>query len=845
MYYLETLVKNVNKEQQLTLVQQGIIALCLTALLPDPEKQKMMKEAIVQERETWHTPKDLPEPSLYAIKMMAGTITARLTHISEVFQKVEEKKYAHQTVAMFAHLHHMSPMLFDPGRISSVSVVSEVMLEERCATLYMYLVSKINLNWMVAHVGIGACEILCAMVLDFWHRHWNPMISEYGARLFGTFCQAHVLYCSVFADEVKARKVRESVHRMFGVWDARQYRHVLRILNVSICYALQIPVLPNYVNVDIIKSMKADDGANLRKIMQEGGATVANQNASNNLLLVSFVAQMVQCCEHPGDDYGRVWGLWLVLTIFAHADGKESAPVLKASQPPPPTSSMTEPQEPILRFQSEVDKEKLARRARMMAQVNATKPGAKDSGPLGASLAIGDEDALPTCQTNWLRQSPQLSSCLARAVPKTISFLWRESNQVGVVAAANLLYEMPLFLETAAFTLEAKHILSCLQQVEKSIQLGTVNLGALIASLRLPLRAHTLPHDFLEHWYDLQEAIIAGFVAAGEGPYDLLASWLRRGLDGEGKEDQINLDFKGLIAYMIGQGLSPPLAVVPSLNIDSTEQPQRAPGGGKQAVQTAGEDDDELPTVTVCPPPPEALLDRVAQEVLREDRRLKNLQEMDEGPLFSTSLCHLLYALAVMVPQHPKVAAHSSHVRGAAFSQLMKVQSIIAKGVGTKTLYDPADGTRAKLFLYVRIAASIRGALQSIMGSWFAADFGASFAINDEGGRDFVQYCTKHIIQVYNNKMALTKVLGTPWERMMLTQGPTTTIAELLLVLCSSDSNLQEVGRLGGQQALLALSRYGETAQVRQQATMLLTKLAVLGFANPAAGRTLRGDVRT
>ena len=25
--------------------------------------------------------------------------------------------------------------------------------------------------------------------------------------------------------------------------------------------------------------------------------------------------------------------------------------------------------------------------------------------------------------------------------------------------------------------------------------------------------------------------------------------------------------------------------------------------------------------------------------------------------------------------------------------------------------------------------------------------------------------------QAYNNKMALTKVLGTPWERMMLTQG--------------------------------------------------------------------------
>merc|ERR550537_2010366 len=143
----------------------------------------------------------------------------------------------------------------------------------------------------------------------------------------------------------------------------------------------------------------------------------------------------------------------------------------------------------------------------------------------------------------------------------------------------------------------------------------------------------------------------------------------------------------------------------------------------------------------------------------------------------------------------------------------MKVQSIIAQSIGSKALYDPLDGDRSKLFLFIRVSACIRGALQAIMGSWFAADFGARFAINDEGGRDFVQYCTKHVVQVYNNKMALTRVLGTPWERMMLTQGPTATIAELLLVLCSSDSNLQEVGKLGGQQALHCLSRYGETAR--------------------------------
>jgi len=298
------------------------------------------------------------------------------------------------------------------------------------------------------------------------------------------------------------------------------------------------------------------------------------------------------------------------------------------------------------------------------------------------------------------------------------------------VASARLFFELPLFLETAAFKLEGKKILLCLNQAEQNTQVGALLLGAMIASLRLPLRAQTLSADFLKAFYDLQEDVIEGIVGAGEGPYDLLANWLRRGLPGS--PEAVDSDFKAIIAFMIGQGISPPLATVPSLNVDTTERPVKAPGGGKN-VTASEEDYGELPTVAECPPPPEALLDRVAQEILHEDLRLKQQQVHGEGPLFSSKLCHLLYALAVMVPAHPKAAAHSANVRGAAFSQLMKVQTIIAQSLGSKTLYDLADGERCKLFLFIRVAACIRGALQAIMGSWFAADFGARFAINDEG----------------------------------------------------------------------------------------------------------------
>jgi len=91
-----------------------------------------------------------------------------------------------------------------------------------------------------------------------------------------------------------------------------------------------------------------------------------------------------------------------------------------------------------------------------------------------------------------------------------------------------------------------------------------------------------------------------------------------------------------------------------------------------------------------------------------------------------------------------------------------------------------------------------------------------------------MQYCTRHIVQVYNGKTAVTRVLGTPWERMMLSQGPTDTIAELLLMVCSSDANLIELERLGGERALHGLSQYAENVSIRQQATMLLSKLAVM-----------------
>jgi len=218
----------------------------------------------------------------------------------------------------------------------------------------------------------------------------------------------------------------------------------------------------------------------------------------------------------------------------------------------------------------------------------------------------------------------------------------------------------------------------------------------------------------------------------------------------------------------------------------------------------------------------------MAKNVLAEDDFLKKQQVEGKGPLFSTDLCHLLYALAVMVPHHPKAASHSAVVRGAAFSQMIKIQNILAQSVQPPWLYDSNDDLQAKPFLYARSMTCVRAALQCVVGSWLAAGFGTRFAVTEEGGKDFIQYCVKHILQSFNNKAALTRVLGSPWERVMMSQGPTPMIVELFLTVCSTDANLTEVAPLGGQQALHNLSRYADTNEVRQQATILLTKLAVI-----------------
>uniref|UniRef100_A0A7S1WFS7 Uncharacterized protein n=1 Tax=Alexandrium catenella TaxID=2925 RepID=A0A7S1WFS7_ALECA len=400
---------------------------------------------------------------------------------------------------------------------------------------------------------------------------------------------------------------------------------------------------------------------------------------------------------------------------------------------------------------------------------------------------------------------------MARMAGKCIADPWKPAQLVSCVNAAKCLVEHPHFLCNAADTVDGQIIVRFLTGDDRPISLAALLLVSLLSSYRLPLKAQNCASSFLTSFYELQETVIVGFSKCGDTPYayENAALWLY-----ELPPDQpLREDFRCLVTFMIGQCLLPPLALAPSLDMGDAISPDGFEGP---------------PAVAECEKPPVGLMNKIATDILAEDQRMKDAQVKGVGPVFSTILCHLLYALVTFVPFSPKAAAESSQVRGAAFSQLFKIQQIFACTMSPKDLMDPDDKDRGRIFLYIRAIACIRLALRTITGSWFAPDIGVRYAISEQGGRDFMQYCTRHIIQAYNGKTAVMKVLGNPWERLMLSQGPTETIAELLLMVCSSDANLVEMEHLGGERALHCLSQYAENISIKQQATMLLAKLAVM-----------------
>ncbi|CAK9059491.1 unnamed protein product [Durusdinium trenchii] len=188
-----------------------------------------------------------------------------------------------------------------------------------------------------------------------------------------------------------------------------------------------------------------------------------------------YLQQILSWCEKPGDHYSRAWGLWLVLTMLSYEASEEK---LKAQ------ADTLDPEAVLVMEEVSLEEVQVERRNRLLDEQEAAA---------GKSSAEIQEmrSKQPECKTriHWLRSSRELIRACALSAGKCISYQWKDSQQLGCVASAWCLVELPEFIQTAVESIDSKVVSKCLTLPEKSLQLAALLLVSVVSSLRLQLNA--------------------------------------------------------------------------------------------------------------------------------------------------------------------------------------------------------------------------------------------------------------------------------------------------------------------------------------------------------------------
>jgi hypothetical protein len=684
-------------------------------------------------------------------------------------------------------------------------------LLEKQATLYVSVLWTCHVEWCFQFMeGLGAMAALSHVFVEIWAcKTMNPVLRHYALRLVSNFCQVHPIYASIMADESRAKLVAEAISLTFSIWDVRALRHVLRFTLAAIAFALQVPVLPRNNQITVRDFLGRPDGIELHEYWKAGAPKRADRGADQHLFKTELLEKLVIWAEHPngddqgkGDEYSRLWALWLVLTILRYKDPQRIPDVTR---------------ETLLLFPKEVDTSKDRKK----------RSGSEDqtAAALETAAILGPPGARPTCCLEWLFGSERLGKVLSVITGICLESRWNDAKFAACSASGRFTYELPHFLKTMVHHVSGSKLVDCIAQPEKQLNLVSLMSIAIISSYKLQY-SPSQTAEFFNAFFNLQKMLLQESAIKGEEPFESLG----RQLTLSPGSLPLDFQFRSLVAYVIAQCVVPPLAEIPEEETHDgenspTESPSSKPRNRLQSqMQKAVA---AAPPVAKCKEPPSVLLRILSQEIAREDVRLRKAQHTDKGPIYSDLLLQLMYALAVTTPHHPSLANNTPAVLNCALTQVAKVFRVIENQVEGYRLYDPADGQRNKVFLYLRAVACVRTAIQCIAGSWLAEASGPHIALTDQAGKDFVRFCVKNIEKAYMES-ALIKTRESPWEKTMLSQGAPGTVGALLIRALSVDANLAELGRIGGQQSLLSLSRHGETATIKQQATLFLTKLAVV-----------------
>ncbi|CAK0844601.1 unnamed protein product [Prorocentrum cordatum] len=610
------------------LIQQGMLGLCFTVMLPPPPVQKALLASIGAAEETPGAEDgELNEVSkMPEAKLIAGDIATLLFRLPDSFKLLKARHFAAVPLAMFSQLHSWRHVVFE--KQGSFSAVETVSLLERCASLYMSLVSSLSVEWCLEHLGLHRMSVMGPLFLDLWSRHGNPLLKQHSLRLFTSFCQVRVLYVHFLTQESRADALQQAVHRIFGAWDVRELRHVVWLLAASLAHALGIPVLPDHIEKAVKRALQDRDCVELSTVSDNLGAELADQIASKNMLLSTFLTQMISWCEQPpGDTYSRSWCLWMVAAILKHGDVTGAAAIRRAGEDdqddkknPEPTEEDKEP-DVILVLPGMPEEEHLRRRAKFAAELAevGVKPAQEQASPDGKPAAgkakAAEAPEAAHCKTAWLRETPALSATLASMTAKCIQSDRKEFRMLGCVTAAACLAELPFSPPHFAEALDGEVVVRCAESKgERSLNVSALLLLSTISSFRLPLKAQNLSEAFLKRFFELQRVLLEGISRCGEHSFGLLASWLAE----QPRGALLEADLRCLAAFVIGQCIAPPPATAPSLDLDTVAS--ASPARVLEASPMAANRNDP-PAVAECGPPPALLLDLLAQGVRRGVRR--------------------------------------------------------------------------------------------------------------------------------------------------------------------------------------------------------------------------------
>jgi len=806
---LSDLATGTNENMKKTLLKENGMEFFIQGLLPTPEQHKGLLAQLAAEEDLriqYHPPPPgyIRAGEMRIAKKLAGLALAGVFRAPEARKGLQSKEMQPMTERMVLQTVSWKPELTDFGAIAERGDISARTLEDRCFFLTLVLLSRNTIEWWLDRMGMRLSAKLQDILLKVWRFHPIKTVAHLSMRIITTMASSRPMWANLLlteddSDEVE-KALRKSIGNAASAGTIRELRHGARYIVQTLAHVFAYPVLPQDVLMLEHKLLRVDDdGAPLYRKEKEASILTANRMACRMVVKVGVFQDLLQeVLELQTDDvFSQSWTLWIALMFMSNA--KED------SVPEDPEVIMELP---------EVNLPQRMRRAEMMkTDVNEeTTPAVTQLSWVGA----GETDSLSLAET------------LVKVICKAIMYPGELPESFSCLVASWILSRVPRVLPVFVKNFLPKSVNACFGLPYPMVHASCLLMVSILTSLRLPMMGATIEPAFLQQFFSMQAQLLqcfAEFAGASmqnvsvvphptakgkslpaETPYSLLFRFFYF----TQSDPVLGPSIRSLAAYVLGQCLRPPKKNPPALSADAK--------------------DDDNPPVVACPEPPFELLELLANTTMDIDRELA---EERVNFLYTTAHCHILYALAMCVPHHAKGACNSASTRGAALSQLMKVQRVVSADTPPRDLYDKDDGDDAMIWMFIRSAACVRGALQSILNAWLNTGYGSRFAAEEEGGIELCQFLVKHVLNAYNGGTKLKRAVGNPWEHAMIELGPTPIVTQLFLMMCGAEQNLKTLSKLGGEKAVYNLSRFADDQKVRQQATVLLTKLAVLN--NPAA----------